>query len=165
MCGAWPNTTEFLWCLNSTEFEWIIWVESGVKGKIFLSHIIVISGNFTKGQQHSTVTHDTLQTILWKESRWARCTLMGPPPRQNVVRFSLGLVWRMHLVAGLIYVAGHKCRTEGWANGLSVRRIRHPRISRCVRDCPTLEIDNLVSATGTHNSTIPRNIRSIKQVI
>ena len=55
------------------------------------------------------------------------CTLIGPlrrvhswdplrgenVPKMDVVRFPLGLVWHMHLVAGLMYVASHKCQTEG----------------------------------------------------
>ena len=31
----------------------------------------------------------------------------------DVIRFPHVLVWHMHLVAGLMYVASHKCQTEG----------------------------------------------------
>ena len=74
------------------------------------------------------------------------------PSKTDVIRFPLGLVWQiMHLVASLMYVASRKCQREPG------ERIDCPEggsdtrgFPGSVRDRPALEIDNLVSATGTH---------------
>ena len=77
------------------------------------------------------------------------------------------LVWRLHLVAELMYVADHKCQTRGKESIVSPEDLTPGagRISRCVRDCPALEIDNLwFSRTGLMRA-IPGDIRSIGQII
>ena len=77
------------------------------------------------------------------------------------------LVWRVHLVAELMYVADHKCQTRGKESIVSPEDLTPGagRISRCVRDCPALEIDNLwFSRTGLMRA-IPGDIRSIGQII
>ena len=76
------------------------------------------------------------------------------------------LVWRLHLVAELMYVADHKCQTRGKESIVSPEDLTPGagRISRCVRDCPALEIDNLwFSRTGLMRA-IPGDIRSIGQI-
>ena len=56
----------------------------------------------------------SLQAMHWKDSSCARCTLIGEiVSKIDVIRFPHVLVWHMHLVAGLMYVASHKCQTEG----------------------------------------------------